>query len=383
MRRIAEIGIVVLTLSGCSLAGRPGAAQMTSTGGQLPPASPNNVVSARAQQSAADASASSNLLPPPPVASTMTPPQAPVNQSLPSGMTQSGYQGAGPMGVQQTSFVPNVPAQLPINLSDPATQNLMTATSTESRPVEPPQPQNPLPIEMALAPVEQRVMAVTPALRIVNSLRFTLGYELRDLGTNGLASLELWSTTDTRTWTRLPGARFEAQACTVTVVGEGTYGFTVVSHDGQRPRMGESPQVWVTVDVTKPVVQLQGIDLSLTSKPPALVIRWAARDRNFGPRPVSICYAEKADGPWITLVANVPNSGRYELPIPAGLPQNLFFRVEATDVAGNVGLAQTTQIVHVEPVAGGESSRVTLLPPPPGGEFVSPVSILGVEPTGN
>jgi hypothetical protein len=304
------------------------------------------------------------VLPPPP---SLTPG---------SGVVSSGYPVAAPGSIQQTTYIPNQMPALP-NLNDPATMTLMQATATQSKPAEMPQ----LPVQVEAAPAlaaPDHLVGVTPALRIVNSTRFTLGYELRDLGTNGLGNLELWSTTDTRTWSRLSAARFEAQSCTVTVPGEGTYGFTVVSREGQRPRIGESPQVWVTVDVTKPVVQVQGIDLSLTSKPAALVIRWAARDRNFGPRPVTISYAEKVEGPWLTLVANVANTGRCECQIPANLPQNVYIRVEAIDVAGNVGMAQTTQVVHIET---SESQRAALLPP--GGEFTFPVSILNVEPTGN
>ncbi len=376
MRRIAEMGIVVLTLSGCSLAGPPGGWQMSSAA-QLPPATPSNWAP-RTSQTAADPSPSSpNTMP---QASTMLSPPAgpPLPPPPPSGVAQGAYQVPGVGAIQQTNYTPNVPGQLPVNLSDPATQTLMNATATESKPEE--LPQSPPEVDVPSAGVDRSV-GVTPALRIVNSTRFTLGYELRDLGTNGLANLELWSTTDTRTWTRLPSARFEAHACTVNVAAEGTYGFSVVTHDGQRPRAGESPQVWVTVATSKPIVQLQGIDLSLMTRPPALVIRWLARDRNFGPRPVSITYAEKAEGPWITLVANIANTGRYECPIPVGLPHNLFIRIEAIDMAGNVGFAQTAQSVHIE--SGIEAPRTALLPAPPGGEFISPVSILGVEPTGN
>src|SRR5262249_18265361 len=126
-------------------------------------------------------------------------------------------------------------------------------------------------------------VSITPALRLVNSRRFTLGFELRDLASGGL---ELWTTPDTRTWRKHDAAQLKPGACVGEVAGEGTSGFTLVARGPARPQPGDSPQVWVTVDTTKPTVQLHGVELSLTTRPQGLVIRWSAYDENLGPRPI-------------------------------------------------------------------------------------------------
>ena len=107
-------------------------------------------------------------------------------------------------------------------------------------------------------------------------------------------------------------------------------------------------QVWVTVDATKPAVKLEGVELNLTKTPPSLIVRWSASDKNFGPRPVTLLYAENADGPWMPLAANIENTGRHECAIPANMPKKVFLRAEAIDLVGNSGAAQTTQVVRFD-----------------------------------
>lgn len=381
MRRFAGIGLAVLTLSGCSLSGPNG---FQSVGmAQQPPSNstwaPRGTIPADPNAANAQMTQQGQM--------TMGTPANPYGLPARGAAMPTGSQPPA-NGVVQTNYTPGQPATNPnnLNLSDPATMELMNQTTTTSKSTEvvraaqatdpalaaPPAYAPPAPNSAPMT--EDRVVGVTPALRVVNSPRFTLGYELRDLGTNGLSSLELWMTTDTRTWSRLPSAQFQPSSCTVTVPAEGTYGFTVVAHDGQHPHPGESPQVWVTVDTMKPTVKILDVAMSLITKPRTLEIHWDARDRNFGPRPITISYAEKAEGPWMALIANVPNSGHYEAPVPAGLPANLFFRVEAIDMAGNVGMATTTEVVKFGPEKEVVIQAPVAPPAPPAPPPGSPVS---------
>ena len=72
---------------------------------------------------------------------------------------------------------------------------------------------------------------------------------------------------------------------------------------------------------------------------PSLVLRWKAHDKNLGPRPVTLSYAEKPTGPWLPIAANVENCGHYDWELPAALPPSLFVKVQAADPSGpnNVG----------------------------------------------
>jgi hypothetical protein len=278
------------------------------------------------------------------------------------------------------------PRRFPPEQPDQATANLVAATHTEAQ--RDPLPMPPPAAQAAPAPgaagtdgtqvidLDPRPpVAVTPALRLVNSRRFTLGFELCDYA----GALELWATPDTRTWRKHDDAQIRPGACVVEVPGEGTYGFTLVGHGGARPQAGDSPQVWVTVDTTKPTVQLHGVELSLTTRPQNLVVRWSAEDKNLGPRPITLSYAAQAQGPWMTLAANLPNTGRYEWPVPKNFPRAFFLRVEAIDLTGNAASAQTPNPIRRDNAS--ETARTE--GPSEQAPRVTNVAIGAVEPAGN
>jgi hypothetical protein len=257
----------------------------------------------------------------------------------------------------------------------------------------------PVPVQLPQIVVEPRQAPVavsldsksspsgSPALRLVNTRRFTLTYAVQDA--SGGVTVDLWETRDGKTWKKCDNVQQQPGACQIEVRDEGVFGYTMVARpNGDRsstqPKSGDVPQVWVTVDATKPVVSLTGVELNLTSKAPNLIVRWTAKDRNFGPRPITVSYAERPEGPWMPLATNVENSGRYECAIPANLPKRALLRVEAVDLVGNTGSAQTDRVVRLDFAAA--SSAVNLLPVPPQGqtaEVQRPVVIIyGVEPTG-
>jgi hypothetical protein len=188
------------------------------------------------------------------------------------------------------------------------------------------------------------------ALRLVNSRRIAFHYEVKDPGTAGPVAVEVWGSQDLKTWKKYDAVTQKGKAYTIEVREEGLYGFTLLARaagggkDGPAP--GEPPQVWVAVDCTRPVVQFMGAELNILARAPTLVIRWSAADRNLGPRPVTLLYAERPEGPWMLLADNVENTGRYEWPLPAALPAALFLRVQAADLMGNVGLAQTPNLLY-------------------------------------
>jgi hypothetical protein len=187
-------------------------------------------------------------------------------------------------------------------------------------------------------------------LRLINSKRITFRYEVKDPTSTGVSALELWGTTDMRNWKKYDLVTRTPTSLVTDVNEEGLYGFTMIARGkgelakNQPPQAGEPPQVWVAVDLTKPVVQLLGAELDVTSQTPGLVIRWSAKDQHFGPRPITLLYAERAEGPWLPIAANVENNGRYEWIMPPCVPGNVYVRVQATDMMGNTSIAQTTAL---------------------------------------
>lgn len=183
-------------------------------------------------------------------------------------------------------------------------------------------------------------------LRLTNSKRITFHYEIRDAASVGADGLEIWGTTDMHTWVKYDTQARSPSSLSAEVKGEGLYGFTMIARgkgetSKSQPPSSEPPQVWVAVDLTKPVVQVQSAELNEKARVPTLLIRWKATDRNLGPRPITLLYAEQPEGPWRPIAANLENSGRYEGSLPSSLSATVYVRVQAADLMGNLGMAQT------------------------------------------
>jgi hypothetical protein len=244
-------------------------------------------------------------------------------------------------GIQQTSFAQTKPDKPggPAERTDPDAQTGPPSLVPPTNNV----------VDLGNAPLVQQ-----PQFRMVNTKKFTLNFEIKDAGATGISTVDLWFTQDMRTWKKFDSVQQLANALVVEVKDEGTYGFTLVARNGNGvgkspPQPGESPQVWVNVDTTPPAVTLAGVEMSLTSKTPSLIIRWTAKDRNFGPRPVTLSYAANADGPWTLLASNVENNGRYEWPLPKNnVPASMYVRVQAADLNGNVGSVQTEKPIRLD-----------------------------------
>lgn len=195
--------------------------------------------------------------------------------------------------------------------------------------------------------------AGTPVVRLVNSKRILLNYEIKDVGLSGISEVELWFTQDSRNWQKYNGATQGRPPYIVEVSDEGLYGFTLVARSGvglgrRPPQAGDLPQILVEVDTTKPTVQLVGVKPAVGADGRTLTILWSASDKNLGPQPIALSYAKQARGPWIPLANNVENTGLYHCPMPPSMSNSFFVRVEATDLVGNIGAAQSPHPILVD-----------------------------------
>ncbi len=213
---------------------------------------------------------------------------------------------------------------------------------------------------------------IAPGTRWVNSKRISLSYEIVDKGPSGVSTVEVWATRDGRSWKKYREDQSHQSPYVFDVEGEGLYGFTLVVRSGvglyaRPPQPGDQPDVWVDVDLTKPIVHWVNVDVGQGIDSGKLTITWKASDKNFGREPVTLYYAKTASGPWTQIASNVENTGRYIWQMPPGVPYSFFVRVEANDKAGNTGFSDTTKpvlvdlikprgkIVGVEPVRGDKS----------------------------
>lgn len=192
-----------------------------------------------------------------------------------------------------------------------------------------------------------------PAVRMVNSSRILLNYKVKDVGPSGLSTVDLWYTANGKDWKKDEKPIRKGPPYVFESEGEGTYGFTLIARSGlgrgkQPPKQGDAPQVWVTVDTTKPNVMLNDVKQGLGSRAREITIEWTATDKHLAARPMTISYAQKPQGPWKTIATKLPNTGSHQWNIPKDLPPRFWLRIESVDQVGNIGVTQTQNAITID-----------------------------------
>jgi hypothetical protein len=220
---------------------------------------------------------------------------------------------------------------------------------------------NPPVTERVVAPPAQAnifTQGLPPGERpyMVNSRKFALEYEVESVGPAGIAKVEIWGTIDGgKKWDNYdiiePNGEGPVQ---VRVEGEGLYGFRITVQDrngfgGRPPRSGDLPELWVGVDLTKPVAKLTSIDLGAGEHSGELIIRWEASDAMLAARPITLSFSERPEGPWSTIAAGLENSGVFNWRFENRVPDRIYLRLEVRDEAGNVGEFQAPDPISLAP----------------------------------
>jgi hypothetical protein len=185
----------------------------------------------------------------------------------------------------------------------------------------------------------------------INSKHLQFNYDVKNIGPSGIMGVEVWYTRDGQTWQKSPSGIQRENPYYVDVEEEGVYGFTFVARTGlgggkEPPTTGDPPQIWVEVDVTRPVVFLTATQPGSGSR--TLTVNWTATDKNLGRRPISLYFADEHTSQWLPIAVNLENSGSYAWQIPLSVPNSFKVRVDATDLAGNVGSAETPSPVQID-----------------------------------
>lgn len=171
---------------------------------------------------------------------------------------------------------------------------------------------------------------------------YDVWYEVKDIQPSGLREIDLWYTLDGgATWAfygrdedLTPPFHFEPQK-------PGKYGFYVVAikktgeASADEPTSGTSPQVSAIYDPLPPVVTLLGPrgDQPLKGGQP-VDITWTATDDLFGEKPISLFYMMHPQR-W-EKIADLPNTGRFTWSVPKMDSTNLYLKISAVDMGGNV-----------------------------------------------
>ncbi|MGL5096735.1 MAG: hypothetical protein ACRDD1_14165, partial [Planctomycetia bacterium] len=193
-----------------------------------------------------------------------------------------------------------------------------------------------------------------PPPKLVNSTRFTLNYQVDDVGKSGLESVALYQFERSQwKWTHCGDDTDLRSPFEVTVPAAGLYSFSIAAKTkagvgGEEPQPSDAPQIEVLVDLSKPDIKLYAPTVDQGIQAGTVFFTWWVHDDNLGPRPVTLEYAENANGPWRTIAANLENTGKFQWKTPADVPYQFYVQLVAPDLAGNVGRAQTEKPVIVD-----------------------------------
>ena len=200
-------------------------------------------------------------------------------------------------------------------------------------------------------------LGLPPGVRpqMQNAKLFDLHYDAESTAPSGIVRVELWGTRDGgRNWSSYALDKDSQSPMLVSVQEEGIYGFRIVAQDragygDKPPQSGDAPEIWIGVDFTRPHAKILSIDPGQGAETGQMVISWEAGDWMLAAQPVSLFYRENVGVGWVPIATRLANTGRHAWVRDRRLPENLQFRLEVRDAAGNVGTFETTNAAPSAP----------------------------------
>ncbi len=232
----------------------------------------------------------------------------------------------------------------------PATEISPPPAATEIAPL----PASPAEVMPTPQPAESIDPPTAQRPRLTNSRRFSLDYDIQSVGPEGVSSVELWGTNDDgRTWSKWGTDPDKASPFDVEVNREAVYGFriVVVGKNGlatSTPQAGDSADIWVGVDLTRPRAKLTGAVYGQGETAGKLDISWQVDDVNLGNRPITLSISDRSDGRFTPIAQAIPNTGHFLWEYDPRSPRQIYLRLEARDDAGNIAIEQLTEPIKVE-----------------------------------
>jgi hypothetical protein len=209
-----------------------------------------------------------------------------------------------------------------------------------------------------------------PPLQIVNHPQVILEYKVRNSGVSGVKSVQVYLTEDNGQNWRPYGEPQNVEAAGLTEPKdgsplarsltvklpeqEGIYGLYLVIYSGAGlsnppPKEGTVPQMRLELDRTPPVALLFAPKPDPSSPHDRVLFAWQATDRNLGPQPIGLHWAERREGPWEPIgEPSLPNTSSYSWQLPRTLPPQVYLRLTVRDAAGNVSEAVTPAPIPID-----------------------------------
>ncbi len=190
----------------------------------------------------------------------------------------------------------------------------------------------------------------------VNTLQFRLRYQVDGMSPSQIGAVSIFGSRNMgaqwQLWATDPDKTSPVE---ISVPEEGRYAFRVVvssttGNTSPIPRPGDQPELIIDIDQSPPEPRLVAVPYGQNPQQATLEIQWECPDQDLGPNPIALAYSHSARGPWTTITAASPNSGRYNWPLQPNLPNEIYLRVTATDLAGNIGTHMLERPINIAPL---------------------------------
>ncbi len=273
------------------------------------------------------------------------------NPNLPSKELQSADLGTIPASERNDNanhapqFTSSQPNALEASLDEQATEE---QSSTDNRPRDSGHPSDP----------SSGLQASTIGRAYhCKSRAFSLDYSVEALGGSSLADVELWGTEDGgREWQKWGSDPDRTSPFDVQVGNDGLFGFrmVIVGTNGMvsnRPREGDSADVWINIDTVSPVAKITRAVYGEGPEDGLLVIDYSCEDGHLVERPIAISFSDRVDGPWTPIATGLANTGIYLWKAAPSLPDKIFLKLECVDKAGNIGVHRLDLPIDVRGLA--------------------------------
>lgn len=196
--------------------------------------------------------------------------------------------------------------------------------------------------------------------KVVSTTSFNIGYSLEQVGPSGVGSVKLFITEDNgRMWYEYGSDPDRISPFPVRVEKSGQFGFAIRACSGiglseNPPQPGQLPEIVVIVDQVAPRPKFGAIQQGQGLAHNQIQFSWVLTDSDLPQTSVMLLKSDTPNGPWEPISGWIENSGRYQWSVDQSVDRPVYVRLEARDLAGNIGrteLEQPLQIDLVKPTA--------------------------------
>ncbi len=190
--------------------------------------------------------------------------------------------------------------------------------------------------------------------RVVKVTAFNIGYSLDQVGPSGVGAVDLFITEDNgRTWLTYGSDPDRKSPFTVRVEHGGQFGFAIRARSGiglseNPPKNGQPPEIIVVVDQLAPRPRLGNLTQGQGLTPNQVQFGWVLTDVDLPEQCVMLSRAYSPSGPWEPISNWIENSGRYIWTVDQAIDRPIYIRLEARDLAGNIGKVDSDQPMQID-----------------------------------